>query len=282
MTAMLMMGTALLGMMHPPGMRTPRHASPHVSRHIAPNMLRQNYDLVVIGGGPVGVTAALRGAALGYTTILIDATPPRQFQFTGPTGLFSKALRDSALRLDIGTLRSMGIADVAIWAQVNDFVQQILRKSGENNMQALSLNRVPHLRGVGRLTGKFAAGRKRYEEEMGEGAYGVEGACEVEVTFTGGGRAEGDKVALSTDNVLLATGSKALRLATLERWYSEAVGGHVRCHDSDSIKRLSFLPRSVVVVGGVRAPASNPAALRTKTKSAARACLRPSCCCPAC
>ena len=81
-------------------------------------MLKDKYDLVVIGGGPVGVTAALRGAALGSDTILIDATPPRQFQFTGPTGLFSKALRDASLRLDVPVLRSMGIVDHAIWAQV--------------------------------------------------------------------------------------------------------------------------------------------------------------------
>ena len=87
---------------------------PHARRTLAPRMLRSKYDLVVVGGGPVGVTAALRAAALGYNAILIDATPPRQFQFTGPTGLFSKALRDSALRIDVPVLRSMGIVDTAI------------------------------------------------------------------------------------------------------------------------------------------------------------------------
>ena len=28
------------------------------------------------------------------------------------------------------------------------------------------------------------------------------------------------------------------------------LGGHVRCHDSDSINSLSFLPRSVAIIGG--------------------------------
>ena len=101
-------------------------------------MLRDDYDLVVVGGGPVGVTAAMRASALGYNSILIDATPPRQFQFTGPTGLFSKALRDSALRIDVPVLRSMGIGDEAIWEQLRTFVNKILRKSGENNVRALS------------------------------------------------------------------------------------------------------------------------------------------------
>ena len=90
--------------------------SPRVRRTGVPSMLRQQYDLVVVGGGPVGVTAALRAAALGRTSILIDATPPRLFQFTGPTGLYSKALRDSALRLDVSVLKSMGINDAAMSA----------------------------------------------------------------------------------------------------------------------------------------------------------------------
>ena len=214
-------------------------------RQVSPKMLRDSYDLVVIGGGPVGVTAALRGASLGYNSILIDATPPRQYQFTGPTGLFSKALRDSALRLDVPVLRSMGISDIAIWAQINEFVQQILRKSGENNMNALSLNRVPHLRGLGSLR-KCASGRARYEQEMGEGSFPA-AQCEVEVSFTGG---RADKVVLKSQNVLVATGSKAVRLQSIDGWYDTPVGDHIRCYDSDSIKRLSFLPRSVVVIGG--------------------------------
>jgi len=134
-------------------------------------------------------------------------------------------------------LRKMGIVDTAIWAQVNEFVEQILRKSGDNNMQALSLSRVPHLRGMGSL------------HVCADGA--TTSACSVEVTYSGGKRAAtGQSITLSSDNVLLATGSRALRLATLDEWYDEPLGGHIRCHDSDSIKRLSFLPRSVVVIGG--------------------------------
>ena len=166
---------------------------------------------------------------MGYTTILIDATPPRQFQFTGPTGLFSKALRDSALRLDVPVLRSMGIVDAAIWAQVNEFVQQILRKSGNNNMKAISLSNIPHLRGLGRLRPSKDAGAR----------------CTIEVAYQ-----RGESITLRSDHVLLATGSKAVRLGALEQWYTTPLGGHIRCCDSDSIKALDFLPRKVVVVGG--------------------------------
>ena len=114
MLSLLTCALALLPSLLPSNLR---HASVQPRRTTAPSMLRDVYDLVVVGGGPVGITAALRGAALGYDTILIDATPPRQFQFTGPTGLYSKALRDSAIRLDVPVLRAMGISDKAIWAQ---------------------------------------------------------------------------------------------------------------------------------------------------------------------
>jgi glycine/D-amino acid oxidase-like deaminating enzyme len=118
------------------GGRAPPHvvAVPTRSRRL--QMLRDDYDLIIVGGGPVGVTAAMRASSLGYNAILIDATPPRQFQFTGPTGLYSKALRDSALRIDVPVLRSMGIGDEAIWEQLRTFVNKILRKSGENNVRA--------------------------------------------------------------------------------------------------------------------------------------------------
>ena len=86
-----------------------------VRRHDGPSMLRDTYDLVVIGGGPVGVTAALRASALGHSAILIDATPSRQPQFTGPTGLYSKALRDSALKLDVGVLRLRRRGSDRLW-----------------------------------------------------------------------------------------------------------------------------------------------------------------------
>lgn len=230
MVPLLLFGVAAASML-------PTQRRPGVQRRVrSPQMLRDTYDLVVVGGGPVGVTAALRAASLGHTAILIDATPPRQFQFTGPTGLFSKALRDSALRLDVQVLRSMGIVDTAIWEQVRGFVEQILRKSGDNNAKALALSGVPHLRGYGAL-------------RAAPDDWGAEGRCAVQVQFQQQ-RAKRNEMLLRSQCVLLATGSRAVRLPVLNEWYDRALGGHVRVHDSDSIKQLSFLPRSVVVVGG--------------------------------
>jgi hypothetical protein len=111
-----------------------------------------DYDLAVIGGGVVGVQAALAAAAASamrsgpkLRVCLIDApeasgalladpcgelddsedndadrrpgndsddvrpSEKEDLSLGGPTGLFSKALRDTSKRIKVGTLRGMGL-----------------------------------------------------------------------------------------------------------------------------------------------------------------------------
>lgn len=83
----------------------------------------QTFDLAVIGAGPVGVSAALLAARspLNKKVVLIDA--PRasgalmneatgeDLSIGGPTGLFSKALRDTGKRISVSSLKGMGLRD---------------------------------------------------------------------------------------------------------------------------------------------------------------------------
>jgi len=83
----------------------------------------QTFDLAVIGAGPVGVSAALLAARGPYhkKVVLIDA--PRasgmlmdersgeDLSLGGPTGLFSKALRDTGKRISVSSLKGMGLRD---------------------------------------------------------------------------------------------------------------------------------------------------------------------------
>ena len=129
--------------------------------------------------------------------------------------------------------------DAAIWAQVRSFIDAIQLKSGDNNAKALALSRVPHLRGLGQLVDRADAAER----------------CSVEVRFQtkrtrGDGSPAPESILLQSDNVLLATGSRAVRLPSLVDWYDVEINQHVRCCDSDTIKSLSFLPRRVVIVGG--------------------------------
>jgi len=194
-------------------------------------MLGRVYDVVIIGGGPVGVSAAVKASSLGKKAILVDGTPPKQVSFTGPTGLFSKALRDASQRIDVKVLRNMAIGDVAIWAQVNELIQSIVGKCGEDNAALLKRSRVPNLRGFGRLA------------EPDEGG----GLCTVQVDYTKSG---GGSEKISSHKVLLATGSRAVRLSCLGDMYEPKPPQTLRVFDSDSIKQLAFLPRSVAIVGG--------------------------------
>jgi len=81
------------------------------------------YDLVVIGGGVVGAQAAVAAASLPYNkkVCLVDAprasgalmneTTNQDLSFGAPTGLFSKALRDTSKRIRVSQLRGMGLRD---------------------------------------------------------------------------------------------------------------------------------------------------------------------------
>ena len=79
--------------------------------------------VAVIGAGPVGVSAALLAARAPHSknVILIDA--PRNsgalmneatgedLSIGGPTGLFSKALRDAGKTISVSSLKGMGLRD---------------------------------------------------------------------------------------------------------------------------------------------------------------------------
>ena len=81
-----------------------------------------DYDLAVVGGGVVGVQAALAAASGIYSkrrVVLIDSMREGGVLMAGeedlsigaPTGLFSKALRDTSKRIKVSTLRGMGLRE---------------------------------------------------------------------------------------------------------------------------------------------------------------------------
>jgi pyruvate/2-oxoglutarate dehydrogenase complex dihydrolipoamide dehydrogenase (E3) component len=202
------------------GARPPcfEQARPKSKSSVLPLTMSQVYDLVVVGGGPVGLTAAVAATAVGKKAIIIDGTPRHLVQFTGPTGIFSKALRDSALRVDVPTLRSMGIRDSVIWNQVIGMSSAILRGNGLKNLGALQLKHIPHMRG----TASFISSNKLLVSQDGaEAGKGVE--------------VEGTKI-------LVATGSQAYRVPGLA--YDDKL-----VFDSDTIKNLNFLPKSIAIIG---------------------------------
>jgi len=90
----------------------------------------ETYDLAVVGAGVVGVQAAMAAAQAPFQkrVILIDAPTEsgalmnpannQDLSLGGPTGLFSKALRDTSKRIKVSTLRGMGLREDSVWNEI--------------------------------------------------------------------------------------------------------------------------------------------------------------------
>jgi len=183
--------------------------------------LEQDYDLVIIGGGPAGVAAALQAATLGRRVLLVDKpkAPPLpsglDLFFGAPTGLFSKALRECGKKICVETMQSQGLYDNVIWGQIQGMCCNMASMNAENQLQYLQKFKIGYLQAHANIV----APRK------------------ILVT-----RADGSHCIVTTEKILVATGSKPLRPP-------EIPFDDERVFDSDTVNTLKFLPRSVVIMG---------------------------------
>jgi len=184
--------------------------------------LGAHFDIVIIGGGPVGIAAAIKCACLGHRAIIVDKpkVAPRQsdgldVSFGGPTGLYSKALRDTAKHVDVPSLQSMHLDDEVIWHQVQNMCMHLAESNASHQVKALKNFKIDYLQAT---------------------------ATVISATNVLVQRANEPPAVLATDHVLLATGSKPMR--PLDIPFDD-----VRVFDSDTINNLQFLPKSVAIVG---------------------------------
>ena len=198
---------------------------------VDPTELTKQYDLVVIGGGPAGVAGATKAAQLGKRVLIVDkpkAAPTGgglDFGFGGPTGLFSKALRDVGKSLDVDSMRAMGLDQDVIWGQVRNNCLRLAGNNANNVCELLSTFRIGYLQGEATLSVLTP-----YAEQEGKHALTV-----VQ-------HADGKTVNVTTKKVLLCLGSKPTRVSSIPF-------DDVRIFDSDSVNSLDFLPQSVIIVG---------------------------------
>lgn len=176
-----------------------------------------SYDLVVIGGGPGGYSAAIRAGQYGLKTALVEKDPK-----LGGTCLHVGCVPTKAL-LHAATLwqELLGASSQGIlcdnprldFPRVIERKNQIVAKHAKGIEFLMKKNKVDWVRGFGRLAGP---GR-------------------VEVQGPGGG-------ILETRNVVVATGSEALLLAGL------AADGE-RILTNVEILSLAEVPKSLAIVG---------------------------------
>ncbi len=180
---------------------------------------RRHAEVVVLGAGPGGYTAAFRAADLGRKVILVD--------------------RDATLGgvcLNVGCIPSKALLHVA---RVIDEAADLAAHGVAFGKPKLDLDK---LRGfkeavVARLTGGLAtmAGKRGVEVVRGEGR--LTGANEIAVAT-----AEGE-VAIGFDSAILAAGSRVVRIGGIP-WDDP------RVMDSTGALEIRDVPKRLLVVGG--------------------------------
>ncbi len=181
------------------------------------------YDVAVIGGGPAGYTAAIRGAEYGLKVALIDASPKLGGTCLHVGCIPTKALLFNAELWDyLKDADEFGIKGVEArtldWAAVMARKTAIITKHVKGLEFLMKKHKIAVISGFGRLTGGAKDGVHTVEVEAG-----------------------GQKSAVKAKNVMLATGSEAKLLPGLK------ADGTILTNIE--ILDLSAPPKSLVVIG---------------------------------
>jgi dihydrolipoamide dehydrogenase len=187
------------------------------------------YDVAIIGGGPAGYTAAIRGAEYGLKVALIETA-----EKLGGTCLHVGCIPTKALLFNAEIWDHLqhgaefGIAGIGTptldWAAVLKRKDAIISKHVKGLEFLMKKHKIAVIAGYGRLTGPAQ-----------------DGVHTVEVTNTNDGAAAGDVSQVKAKNVILATGSEAKMLPGLE--------AGDRILTNIEILSLNQVPKSLIVIG---------------------------------
>jgi dihydrolipoamide dehydrogenase len=182
------------------------------------------YDVAIVGGGPAGYTAAIRGAEYGLKVALIEETGR-----LGGTCLHVGCIPTKALLFNaeiweqLSHAAEFGIAGIGTptldWAAVQRRKNAIVARHTKGLDFLMKKHRITRIDGHGRLTGPA-----------------LDGVHTLDVTAAGGEASQ-----VKAKNVILATGSEAKMLPGLAA-------------DSSILTNIEILamdrvPRSLVVIG---------------------------------
>ena len=183
-------------------------------------MSNESYDLIVIGGGPAGYVAAIRGAQLGLKTVCIEKRKTYGGTCLNVGCIPSKALLDSSERF-FHAKEKLGKHGIQVDQVKLDLPQMMKRKDAVVKQL---------VNGVGGLLKK-----KKVDTLIGTAS--LAGNAQVDVETDSG------KKTLTGKHILLATGSEPIELPFLP------FDGKTVLSSTEALE-LSEVPQHLVVVGG--------------------------------
>src|SRR5882672_6083332 len=175
-------------------------------------------DIVVLGAGPGGYSAAFRAADLGLKTVLVERYPTLGGVCLNVGCIPSKALLHTAAVMDA----ARDLADHGV-------------TFGQPKLDLAKLRAFKD-KVVGKLTGGLAAMAKMRKVTVLQGVATFTGPHELSI------EAKGDKRSLRFANAIIAVGSQAARLPFLPE--------DPRILDSTSALELPSVPKKMLIIGG--------------------------------
>ncbi len=204
-------------------------AQPAVSTASTPS--DTDCDVLVLGGGPGGYSAAFRAADLGLKVILVE----RYAELGG-------------VCLNVGCIPSKALLHVAaVMDEVKHF-DALGVSFGEPTLDLAKLR--AHKSGVtGKLTQGLAAMAKARKVEVVRGYGSLVDAHTLEVELTTGSAQDktGEKRSLRFKRAILAAGSQAVRLPFMQE---SGLDKDPRVVDSTGALALASVPKKMLVIGG--------------------------------
>ncbi len=183
--------------------------------------MAEQFDVVIIGSGPGGYVAAVRGAQMGLKVALIEKEPEAKLGGTcGLRGCIpTKALLNAAhLYEKAGHFENFGLKVEGLsydFKKVQEYKSGVVNKNAAGVTYLMKKNKVQVFNGFGKILGKG----------------------KVEVAYE-----DGKKETLETKNIIIATGSVVRPIPGFETDGKQVV-------DSDQILELTEVPKSMVVLG---------------------------------
>jgi len=187
------------------------------------------YDVAIIGGGPAGYTAAIRGAEYGLKVALIEKSNALGGTCLHVGCIPTKALLFNAEIWDhLKHAAEFGIEGIGAptlnWAAVQKRKNAIIAKHVKGLDFLMKKHKIAVIAGSGRLTGPA-----------------LDGVHSIEVTAAADGGAAGEVSRVRAKNVILATGSEAKMLPGLQP--------DDRILTNIEILAIDQPPKSLIVIG---------------------------------